>query len=330
VYWTDSGGREPDETFFLGAIRRATVDGDDPEVMLGTIVCGLGSAKDIQVDSVRERVYWGESSDCFSNALYRWDFSQPFWVTLPISEGYVVDAIELDLLNEMIYWVSIDFFDEPPPGIVRAPLDDTASDEYIVSGCVGDISLAHVLSKIYWASCNSSQIRRANLDGTGAEDILVGDGEISHLAIDHKEAKIYWTETETGTLSRASLDGSDAEDLLTGLNRPTSLALSFGWDSHLSSATPRAVTPDLVDLRGIYPNPVRGLATVAFALSAPADMTLEIYDALGRQVEVVASGTYPPGTFEVQWNATGHAAGVYFCRITAGSRAKTMAFVVQP
>ena len=329
IYWTDTGGTEPDETDLIGAIRRATVDGVDPEVMLGTIVCGLGTAMDIQLDPVYEVVYWGEFSDCMPNALYKWDFAWPFWETLPISEGFVVDAIDIDFLNEIMYWVTIDFFDEPPPGIVRAPLDVTASHEYIVSGCVGDIALAHALSRIYWASCDSSQIRRANLDGTGAEDVFVGEGEVSHLAIDHKEGKIYWTETETGKLSRANLDGSETEDLLTGLIGPTSLALSFGWDSHLSSATPGAVTPEGVDLRGIYPNPVRGLATVAFALSEPSDVTLEIYDALGRQIEVAASGTYPPGTFEVPWNATGHAAGVYFCRMTSGGRVETIAFIVQ-
>lgn len=228
----------------------------------------------------------------------------------------------------MIYWVSIDYFVPPLPGILRAPLNDTVSDEYIITGCIGDIALAHTLSKIYWTSCNSSQIRRANLDGTEVEDMIVSQGEIGKLAIDHKGGKIYWTETSEGTIRRANLDGSEVEDLLSGLVVPTSLALNFGWDVRVG-VEPEAVLPDRVELQSIYPNPVHESATIAFALTEPAHVTLEIYDQLGRRVEVLASGTYPPGHFRVQWNPTDQANGVYFCRMASGNRSKTIPLVLQ-
>src|SRR5690606_5958485 len=258
IYWTDVGGNSgPEGTVLIGAIRHASWNGDDPVVVLGSIVCGLGGPADIELDAVNETVYWGERSDCIWTALYRWYFWDPFWVTLPISGGYVVEHIELDLHNQMMYWVSIDepvYQNEPPPGIVRAPISDTADDEHIVTGCVGDIALAHMLSKIYWSPCNSNQIRRANLDGSSNEAVFDADGEVSHLAIDHKEGKIYWTEFESGKLSRANLDGTDAEDLLTNLIGPSSLALSFGWNSRLSTAPRGATGAHRIDLRGIYPN----------------------------------------------------------------------------
>ena len=116
------------------------------------------------------------------------------WEWLPVSSGYVVDAIALDPFHYMIYWVSVELFDETP-GIVRAPINDTESDEYIVTGCVGDIALSHILSKIYWTPCDSNKILRANLDGSGAEDVLSGQGDIGNLAIDDKGRTIYWSET---------------------------------------------------------------------------------------------------------------------------------------
>jgi hypothetical protein len=61
----------------------------------------------------------------------------------------------------------------------------------------------------------------------------------------------------------------------------------------------------------------------------PARLTLEIYDGLGRQVEVLASGTYPPGEFRVEWSPTGQANGVYFCRMASDAGSKTIPLVLQ-
>jgi len=331
IYWTDSGGTEPDGTDLIGAIRRASLDGDDPEVYLGGIVCGLGSLRDIEIDTVGETIYWSESTDCPFVALHRTDLIRPnpFQSLLPVSAAYVVETIELDLRNEMIYWTNNDFFGIPPAGILRAPLDDTVSDEYIVTGCVGDIALAHTLSKIYWAPCNSSAIRRANLDGSEIEDVIVSQGEIGKLAIDHKGGMIYWSEPGEGAIRRAHLDGAGVEDLLSGLVVPTSLALNFGGEISVG-VEPEAGLPDRVELQRIYPNPVRERATIAFALTDPAHVTLEIYDQLGRRVEVLASGTYPPGTFHVQWNPSRRQAnGVYYCRLVSDHRSETVVFVLQ-
>lgn len=330
IYWTDSGGTNSDGSINIGAIMRASLDGDDPEVYLGGIVCGLGSLRDIELDTVGETIYWGEGSDCPYTGLYRTDLIRPnpFQSLLPTNGDYIVEAIELDLRRQILYWTNNDFFEIEPLGVYRAPLNDTVSDEYIIPGCVGDIALAHTLSRIYWTPCESSTIRRANLDGTEAEDILVSQGEVGKLAIDHKGGKIYWSEPSEGTIRRANLDGTGVEDLLSGLVVPTSLALNFGGDARVG-VEPEAVLPDRVDLQGIYPNPVRGHATIAFALTDPAHVTLEIYDPLGRRVEVLASGRYPAGTFRVEWNPTSQPDGVYFCRMTSENRSETIPLVVQ-
>jgi hypothetical protein len=46
---------------------------------------------------------------------------------------------------------------------------------------------------------------------------------------------------------------------------------------------------------------------------------IAVYDILGREVAVLMDGARPAGKFEVQWNATGSASGVYICRMTAGN-----------
>jgi hypothetical protein len=106
------------------------------------------------------------------------------------------------------------------------------------------------------------------------------------------------------------------------------IALNFGGYIPVGTE-PEAVVPDHIELQGIYANPVRENATIAFALTETAHVTLEIYDPLGRRVEVLAAGTHPPGTFQIQWNPTSEANGVYFCRLVSNNRSETRVLVLQ-
>src|SRR5690606_31422356 len=119
--------------------------------------------------------------------------------------------------NQVLYWTNNDFAQIEPLGVYRAPIHDTLADEYIIPGSVCDIAIAHMLQKIYWVPCGGAKIRRANLDGTDAEDIIVSEGEVGKLAIDQRGGEIYWTDSRDGKIRRANLDGTEVEDLLTGL-----------------------------------------------------------------------------------------------------------------
>ena len=329
IYWTGSGGPFPNGEHYLSSIMRASLDGDNPELFLGGAACGtFGSPTDIELDLVEGAMYWGESSgtpDCLGDALNRTELDNPSNVNhLPVNGDYSASGIALDIRNQMIYWTNYDWERQIPDGILRAPLSDTVSDEYVVTGSVFDIALAHTLSKIYWIVCERSQciIRRANLDGTDVEEVIVsealGDNPninkyYSALTIDNRGQKIYWTQPREGTIRRANLDGTEVELLLSGLVVPSSIALSFGGVS--TSVESVEEIPDPIELHGFYPNPVEDTATFEFALTAPTYVTLEIYDQLGRRVEVLASRTYPHGHSSVAWHPTGHANGVYFFRL---------------
>ena len=208
IYWTDSGGVFSDGSGYLGGIMRASLDGDNPELFLGPVQCGNGSVSDIELDLMRGVVYWGEGSDCPGNALNRTDLENPYpaeW--LPVNGNYSVTGIELDIHNQMIYWTNDGHFLEKPYGILRAPLNDTASDEYIVMEGVCDIALAHALSKIYWTVCTHFRciIRRANLDGTEVEDMIDSETRTTN-------SDIYWT-------GKLAIDNKGPEDLLDGAHR---------------------------------------------------------------------------------------------------------------
>ena len=84
--------------------------------------------------------------------------------------------------------------------------------------------------KMYWTDGGTHKIQRANLDGSGVED-LVTSGLLypDSLALDLGAGKMYWTDGGTHKIQRANLDGSGVQDLITsGLSFSRGLSLDLG------------------------------------------------------------------------------------------------------
>jgi hypothetical protein len=73
----------------------------------------------------------------------------------------------------------------------------------------------------------------------------------------------------------------------------------------------------------VYPNPFNPAATIRYTVPASGNVTLDVYDILGRKVETLVEGRHAAGTYSVRWNAGANASGIYFCRIKAGTREET-------
>ncbi|MEM9998221.1 MAG: M14 family zinc carboxypeptidase [Bacteroidota bacterium] len=93
-------------------------------------------------------------------------------------------------------------------------------------------------------------------------------------------------------------------------------------------------TPELPALRlaAPYPNPTQGDLVVAFTLPATTDLTLEVFDVLGRRVAVLAEGELAAGAHSLTWDgrtASGRtlSAGAYVLRLVADGQVQTQRFV---
>ncbi|HLT48033.1 MAG TPA: T9SS type A sorting domain-containing protein [Rubricoccaceae bacterium] len=64
------------------------------------------------------------------------------------------------------------------------------------------------------------------------------------------------------------------------------------------------------------PNPFAGSTTVGYTLTRAADVRVAVYDALGREVAVLAEGRRAPGEHAVTLDARGLSAGTYLYRLT--------------
>lgn len=77
-----------------------------------------------------------------------------------------------------------------------------------------------------------------------------------------------------------------------------------------------------------YPNPFNPTTIIRFAVPVDGSVSLVVFNTLGQQVAELMNGTVKPGTYEVQFDASNIASGLYFCRVVArGSDGSTFSNV---
>ncbi|TSA30134.1 MAG: T9SS C-terminal target domain-containing protein [Ignavibacteriales bacterium] len=68
-----------------------------------------------------------------------------------------------------------------------------------------------------------------------------------------------------------------------------------------------------------YPNPFNPSTTIKFKLPEASQVSLKIFDMLGREVETLVDQELSAGYYDYQWNGAKLASGVYLYRLTATS-----------
>jgi len=76
--------------------------------------------------------------------------------------------------------------------------------------------------------------------------------------------------------------------------------------------------PDKFDLLQNYPNPFNPTTSIKFDIPKLSFVKLRVFDALGREVGLVASGDFSPGRYSFDFDASGFTSGIYFYKLEAG------------
>jgi hypothetical protein len=98
--------------------------------------------------------------------------------------------------------------------------------------------------------------------------------------------------------------------------------------TEVTSAPLASTVPGTVELMQNYPNPFNPKTGVRFQVSGVSDVTLVVYDLLGRVVGVLVNERKAPGTYEVAFDGNGLASGVYIYRLRAGSFVQTRKMIL--
>ncbi|MEE9552942.1 MAG: T9SS type A sorting domain-containing protein [candidate division Zixibacteria bacterium] len=100
--------------------------------------------------------------------------------------------------------------------------------------------------------------------------------------------------------------------------------ITYGYDYRLDiEDTDIEILPTDFILSQNYPNPFNASTLIEYGLPNSSDVTIEIFDILGRKVETLIQGEQQAGYHQVTWDASEISSGMYFYRIQAGKYVET-------
>jgi hypothetical protein len=213
IYFSDSSA---------SVIRRANGDGSN----VVSLVSGLAQPMSLALDTKASKLYWADQGETAKIQRANLDGSDV--------EDLVVDpvvqhpyGIALDQAKGQLY-----FIDNATDQLLRCNVDGSDVTDLEIPNLGAPIELALDLSagKIYWSDIGvdggpAPSIRRANLDGSGVEDVITSKNFPSlaiplGLDVDVARGFLYFVDGGsggTGVIARASLNGSNAMPLIVGL-----------------------------------------------------------------------------------------------------------------
>ena len=219
IYWTNSAHK----------IRRANLDGSHVQDL---ITGGLDDPWGIALDLGAGKMYWANR---LAGKIQRANLDGSAIQDVVTTEAGP-QGIALDLEGGKVYW-TLPF--AASGKIRRANLDGSNVEDLVVISerqiVPVRIALDVPAGKMYWTLADivflerPGKIQRANLDGSGVEDLIATKPFTNPrgIALDIRAEKLYWTDPQVGKIQRANLDGSGVEDLVVGFPEPADIVLDL-------------------------------------------------------------------------------------------------------
>lgn len=265
-------------------------------------------------------------------------------------DGTIVDGWPVDLGSQIKSTPSLaDFDDDGSPEIIIGTSD---SELYIYDS---DASIFNGFPVTLSASIKASAVV-GDISGDGSPDIIIANGSINSLiyAFDSQGQLLEnfpMPTAEAGQISATpaiwDIDGDGDMEIVVGVQASgnnlsvidykvqASLTdmqwLAFGNDIYRSNnyvpLFPYTDVPDEpvslpfeFSLNQNFPNPFNSKTVIRFSLDKPGNVSLEVFDILGRKVKTLSDGFKQAGNYEITWNGrnsenTEVASGIYFYRL---------------
>ncbi|MCX6142444.1 MAG: T9SS type A sorting domain-containing protein [Ignavibacteriales bacterium] len=81
--------------------------------------------------------------------------------------------------------------------------------------------------------------------------------------------------------------------------------------------------PTAFALEQNYPNPFNPSTTIKFQIASTGFVTLKVFDMLGREVSTLVSQQLDAGSYQLKWDASGYASGMYLYTLQADNSVET-------
>lgn len=90
-----------------------------------------------------------------------------------------------------------------------------------------------------------------------------------------------------------------------------------------TSSGPTSQLPSSVKLDPNYPNPFNPSTTISYEISSPSQVTLQIFNVLGKEVATLVNEFQNTGNQTTTWDASSVPSGIYMYRLTVGNEVLT-------
>ncbi len=112
------------------------------------------------------------------------------------------------------------------------------------------------------------------------------------------------------------------EQRWTRLDEELAFCLEFN-DSLVAIDDDPSGLPATFELSQNYPNPFNARTAIKYNLAQTSDVTIEVYNLLGRKIETLVNEKQAAGYHEVIWNAGNVSSGIYFYKIQTSEFTET-------
>jgi len=272
-----------------------------------------------------------EKGDSMNKQIYTAEYigqireQNPYWRITKISTGQTNENPSFGTVGDIAYQTMVD-------NKWRIVYPDFYSGKNIESKNVSCNFQDPMVFKYYiLTKCNSDQ----NLGY-----FVVFDTD---SLLNNREILINYTPSGNGNDTNMNISnspGDDSEPYVVYLNAEDSSHVAIIWehgennktdiwwaltDFHLSTSD--VTTRDLQEkdfcLNQNYPNPFNPSTTIRYEIPKENNVTIKIFDVLGREVETLINAAQKGGEHEVVWNAKNFSSGIYFYQIRAGELVST-------
>lgn len=241
-------------------------------------------------DNVWAAGRWGDDYGHFMPLIMRWDGSS--WIHVPGPEGYSMVINGISVISPDNVWMVGITYDAVPrflhwDGQSVEPVESPGGGRSITAVGPDDLWSVSGNSMVHWSGSQWESEASPSQAYGYAVDVLPG-GDMWAVGVRY--------------------DGEFPMSMTMRYIIPTAIG-----DSDVS-------LPSGFELAQNYPNPFNASTRIRFSLASRSDVSLEVFDIMGRRISILSSGVYEPGEYDVVWDAAGQSSGIYFYRLSAGGQ----------
>jgi hypothetical protein len=125
------------------------------------------------------------------------------------------------------------------------------------------------------------------------------------------------------TVFAADLNGDGYKDLVVANEISDNISVLINQTTRVGIEDEPVLVPSEFQLSQNYPNPFNAKTMIQYDLPRQSDVSIEIFDILGRKIGTLSEGIKPAGNHLAIWDAGDKASGIYFYRIKSSDFSAT-------